>query len=141
MEQAVTAGDTVGIRYTGKLGDGTVFDATQGEEAFTFTAGSDEVIEGIRDAVVGMQIGQNKTLVLPPDEAYGPREEELVIAVPADRLPEGTEVGDVLGDGEDPNRRWLVRGMENESVTLDANHPLAGETLTFDIELVSIGTG
>jgi peptidylprolyl isomerase len=140
----VAHGNIVSITYVGTLDDGTVFDETKADEPLQFTAGGEEVIVGLSDAVVGMTIGQKKHLVLTPELAYGDYDPELEQSVPRDELPEDAEVGDQLSatsddDEDDEFPVWIVEINDKEAI-LDANHPLAGETLTFDIELLSIDT-
>lgn len=141
MAQA-TSGDTVHIHYTGRLSDGTVFDTSREREPLEFTLGEGSVIPGFESAVAGMEPGDTKTATIPADDAYGPRREELVMAVGRDQLPDDLdpEVGQRLGmrtaDGQTVEVR--VTSTDDASVELDANHPLAGRELTFDIELVQV---
>ena len=142
MEQA-KQGDTVQVHYTGRLEDGTVFDTSDGSDPLEFTVGAGEVIPGFEDAVVGMNAGEQKTETITPERAYGPHRDELVFAVGKDQIPDGMviEVGDVLrigfGDGETGSVR--VAEVGDSTITLDANHPLAGMSLVFDLQLVGIG--
>ena len=135
-------GDTVAVNYTGKLDDGTVFDSSSGREPLEFTIGSGQVIPGFEEAVIGMSPGETKTASLPPEQAYGSRHEELVITLGRDQVPEGMPitVGQRLSLRSPDNRELpvVVTAVNEESITLDANHPLAGKTLHFDIELVAI---
>ncbi len=136
------SGDTVKVHYTGKLDDGTVFDSSQEREPIEFTLGQGEVIPGFEEAVVGMQPGESKTATIASEEAYGPYFDEMVIEVGRDAFPEELEpqVGQKLKvrqpDGEEAV--VTVTDVTPTTVTLDANHPLAGEDLTFDIQLVDI---
>lgn len=132
-------GDRVKIHYTGRLEDGTVFDSSRDRDPLEFTAGDQEVIPGVDQAVVGMQPGESKTVVLPAEEAYGPRTPDLEKRFPRDALPDGVQVGDRLQAkvGEKSILVW-VSELGEESALLDANHPLAGCSLAFDIELVSV---
>jgi FKBP-type peptidyl-prolyl cis-trans isomerase 2 len=136
-------GDTVQVHYTGRLEDGTVFDSSSGGDALSFTIGSGEVIPGFENAVIGMQQGDHKTETIAADRAYGPHRDELVFTVSRDNIPEGMEieVGDVLRVGFPDGETGAVQVAElgESTVTLDANHPLAGKTLVFDLELVGIG--
>ncbi len=136
MGKQVESGDSITIHYTGKLADDSVFDSTDGRGPFGFEAGSDMVIEGMSAGVLGMTVGEKRTLTIAPEQAYGDPNPELLIQVETARLPEGVAVGDVLSD--DQQRQFKVHAMEGEQATLDANHPLAGQTLIFDVELVSI---
>lgn len=138
-------GDTVDVHYTGKLDDGTVFDSSKGKEPLQFTLGTGQVIPGFEEPVVGMEPGQSKTIHIPSDRAYGPHQPDMVIEVPKDQLPEGMEpgVGDQLQVSQPDGRAYVVTvtNVSDASITLDANHPLAGKDLTFDIELVEIKQG
>jgi peptidylprolyl isomerase len=136
-------GDTVQVDYTGKLADGTVFDTSIGREPLEFTLGKGGVIPGFQKAVLGMKVGEKKTVTIPADEAYGPHYDELVIEVPRDRIRTNSEpqVGQMLTttgpNGEEINFT-IIAISDNGTATLDANYPLAGKDLTFDIELVKI---
>jgi peptidylprolyl isomerase len=135
-------GDTVKIHYTGRLDDGTVFDSSANREPLEFTLSGGQVIPGFEQAVVGMAPGESKTEKIPMEQAYGPYREEMVIQVNREQLPPDLdpEVGLQL-QIQQPNGQAipvLVTEVSNAKVTLDANHPLAGEDLTFDIELVEI---
>lgn len=139
MSDAVKQGDQVQIEYTGRLKDGTVFDSTEGREAFTFTVGSPEVIEGMSSEVLGMEVGQEKTIEIPPEQAYGDYDDSLVVKVERAKIPNEAEVGDALSDGSGRGPVWYVRELGDEHCVLDANHPLAGETLVFDVRVVNVG--
>jgi peptidylprolyl isomerase len=135
----VKAGDKVYLHYTGRLEDGTVFDATGDDDPIEFVAGEGEVIEGVEQAVLGMSIGEKKTVTIAPDQAYGPRRDDLVETVPISDLPDDVEIGDELtAESEDGPVHVWVTGMDEAQATLDANHPLAGETLIFDLEVHSV---
>jgi FKBP-type peptidyl-prolyl cis-trans isomerase 2 len=142
MSQAKT-GDTVTVQYTGTLEDGTVFDSSENREPLTFTIGSGDLIPGFENAVVGMKPGQTRSATFGPDEAYGERSDELVFSIGLDQLPEDVDpdVGDRLEAKDPDGNRFAVSvaALEDDMVTLDANHPLAGRDLTFEIELVAIG--
>ncbi len=139
---AARSGDTVRIHYTGTLGDGTQFDSSAGRDPLEFALGGGEVIPGFDSAVTGMSVGEQKTVTIQPDDAYGQRHEQLVQQVPRDTLPDSVDptVGMQLQtrspDGQIMN--LVIVGMDDESITLDANHPLSGQALTFAIELVEI---
>lgn len=134
--------DTVRVHYTGKTEDGTVFDSSRDREPLEFTIGEGQIIPGFEEAVKGMEPGESKTVEVPPDQAYGMRSDEAVLQVQRDQVPEEIEpeVGQQLQlQGREGNTfPAVVTEVDEESVTLDANHPLAGETLTFDIELVEV---
>ena len=135
-------GDTVKVHYTGRLDDGTVFDSSQGREPIEFVLGTGHVIPGFEKAVEGLEVGEQVTTKIPADEAYGPRSEELVLDVGRDQFPEGAkpQVGQrfqmTTGDGQ--QTLVTVTEVSDEKVQIDANHPLAGQTLNFDLELVKI---
>ena len=136
-------GDTVQVNYTGKLADGTVFDSSQGRDPLEFTLGRGDMIPGFEKEVLGMKVGDKKTFTIPSDEAYGPHLDNLVIEVSRDRLPGNVtpEVGMQLVMSAPDGKTipaTITKVTDNTSVTLDANHPLAGKDLTFDIELVKI---
>ena len=135
-------GDTVKVHYTGTLEDGTVFDTSRGREPLEFTLGEGNIIPGFEETVKGMQVGQTKTVTIPAEEAYGPHREDLVMVVERDTLPE--DLNPVIGqklqmkrpDGE--TAVVVVTDVSETTMTIDANHPLAGKDLTFEIELVEI---
>ena len=133
------SGDRVKIHYEGRLDDGSVFDSTRDREPFEFTVGSDGVIPGVSEAVVGMEINQKKTVQIEAENAYGPRHEGLEQQINVDQLPDGVAPGTPLRitAGENEFIFW-VTDIGEEQATIDANHPLAGRDLTFDIEVVAI---
>lgn len=136
----IKAGDTVHLLYTGRLEDGTVFDTTGEDNPIEFVAGQGQLIEGVENAVLGMSAGDKKTVTITPDEGYGPRQDDLVETVPLSALPDDVEVGDELtAEVEDGGQMqfWVI-AMEDDEAVLDANHPLAGETLTFEIQVHSV---
>lgn len=141
MQQA-KRGDTVHVHYKGTLDDGSVFDSSEGSEPIVFTIGAGEVIPGFEHAVEGMTTGEKKTQHIPAGDAYGEHRDELVFTVSREQMPDGTdiEVGDMLRVGfpDGSSAAVQVAGIEAEGVTLDANHPLAGKNLTFELELVAI---
>lgn len=135
-------GDTVKVHYTGKLTDGTVFDSSLNEEPLEFTIGEGQVIPGFEEAVVGMNPGQTKVTKIRPDKAYGSYRDDMVLVVERDRLPEEIhpEVGQQL-EMRNPDGTGFVltvKEVGESNVTLDANHPLAGQDLRFDIQLLEI---
>ncbi len=137
------AGDKVRIHYKGTLADGSVFDSSEGREPLAFTVGSGAVIAGFDEAVTGMRVGEKKNVVIPVDKAYGERDEEMVMEVPRDQVPPDLEpeIGQRLEVGGINGEMLVVKviAVTDTCITLDANPPLAGKALTFDIELVSIG--
>ena len=141
----VKNGDTIKINYRGTLDDGTVFDSSEGREPLQFEVGSGMVIPGFDKGVLGMTVGQKKTINIPVDEAYGPVQDEMFMEFPIDRFPEDMkpEVGMSLNmsNGSGQAIPVVIAEVLEEVVVLDANHPLAGEDLTFDLELVEIVGG
>lgn len=135
-------GDTVAVHYTGKLDDGTVFDSSEGGQPLEFALGSGNVIPGFEQAVLGMSPGDSKTATIPSDDAYGPYYEERVLVVDRQQIPPDlpVEVGSQLQIQQQGGMviPVVVTDVTDGEITLDANHPLAGEDLTFDIRLVSI---
>ena len=134
----VQEGDFVAVHYVGTLDDGTEFDASRPRGAtLDFEVGAGGMIDGFDQAVRGMAQGEVKTVRIEPANAYGEVDPELIIEVQASQVPEGTQAGDTLVD---PNtgRPVPVISVEGDVVTLDLNHQLAGEALTFEIEMVSI---
>lgn len=136
-------GDTVNIHYTGKFPDGTVFDSSDGRDPLKFELGSGQVIPGLDQAMRGMTVGDKKTIEIPAAEAYGPHHPEGIQTIERSQLPPEiqTDIGVQLQatgqDGQVIN--LIVTAVDETSVTMDANHPLAGKDLVFDVELVSIG--
>lgn len=136
-------GDTVKVHYTGKFEDGSVFDSShQRDEPIEFTIGQGRLIPGFEKAVVGMNAGETKNVKIAADEAYGPHREEMTAVVAQDNLPENIEpsVGQQLQVKQPDGQVVAARIIEvsDSSVTLDANHPLAGKDLDFDLQLVEI---
>jgi FKBP-type peptidyl-prolyl cis-trans isomerase 2 len=135
-------GDTVRVHYTGKLEDGTVFDTSRSRLPLQFTLGNGQVIAGFENAITGMNIGESKTTVIPVEQAYGPHRDDMIVTVKRDQLPPDLDakVGQrlELTQTDDQTILVTVTDITESSMTLDANHPLAGKTLTFDIELVGI---
>jgi peptidylprolyl isomerase len=138
----VKDGNTVQVNYTGRLADGTVFDTSVGRTPLEFTLGAGKIIPGFEKAVLGMKVGEKKTVTIPVNEAYGPHRDELVMEISREELPSGMtpQVGQQLqaegGDGSTVVA--TITKISDTTVTLDANHPLAGKDLTFKIELVKI---
>jgi len=136
-------GDTVQVHYTGKLADGTVFDSSIGKQPLAFTLGTGQMIPGFEKAVLGMKVGEKKTVTIPAAEAYGPRDEEAIVELSRDMLPSEREpkVGDALQVTDSQTGRTgivTIIKVSEDTVTVDSNHFLAGKDLTFDIELVKI---
>ncbi|MCW8835881.1 MAG: peptidylprolyl isomerase [Rhodospirillales bacterium] len=135
-------GDTVSIHYSGTLDDGTMFDSSVGNDPLEFTLGTGSVIPGFESAVTGMKVGDKKSTTIPATEAYGPHDPEMVQEVPREQIPPEVELevgGQLQAQGPDGQVFVLTVSAFNENtVTLDGNHPLAGKDLTFEIELVGI---
>lgn len=142
MSNTAKAGSTVKVHYTGTLGDGTVFDTSRGAEPLEFTVGKGLVIKGFDEAVKDMAIGDSKKVHIPCAQAYGPRDENLVIRVERAKFPPhikpetGLHLQLTQPDGTILN--VLISEVADEAITLDANHPFAGKDLNFDIELVEL---
>ncbi|MCP4581673.1 MAG: peptidylprolyl isomerase [candidate division Zixibacteria bacterium] len=135
--------DKVKVHYTGKLEDGTVFDSSIDREPLEFTLGENQVIPGFDQGVIGMAIGDSKTLNIPPENAYGPTREDMIVEIKKEQIPKDIEatVGSKL-QIQQPDGQAIpvtIVGATDDTVTIDANHPLAGKTLVFEIELVEIG--
>jgi peptidylprolyl isomerase len=135
-------GDTVKVEFTGRLENGEVFTKPKEDEPFEFTIGKEQVILGFERAVIGMEVGETNTVTVPPEEAYGPRYEDLLVKIKRTNLPH--HITPVIGKRlqipqKDGNPiRVTISDINENTITLDANHPLAGITLTFDIELVAV---
>lgn len=135
-------GDAVRVHYTGRLDDGEVFSTSVGQVPLEFTIGDGRILPGFEQAVVGMSPGESRTVAIPADQAYGPYDEEMVLEVDRSQIPAHIEpeVGDELRIRRQDGETFAVSviAVSESSVTLDANHPLAGKDLTFDIQLVEI---
>ena len=136
------SGDTVKVHYTGTLNDGNEFDSSQGREPLEFTLGAGNVIAGFDEAITGMSAGEAKTVIIPSDQAYGPRHDQLMENVPREAMPADLELeqGMVL-HAQGPHGQELsftVVEYDDQRVKVDGNHPLAGEDLTFALELMEI---
>ncbi len=140
--QQVKTGDTVRVHYHGKLTNGTTFDSSEGRDPLEFTVGNGQVIKGFDDALMNMQPGEKKTVQIPVDQAYGQRNNDMMMEYPKSEFPAdmnpqaGMELH--MSDNQGNVFPVVVTEVKEEVVILDANHPLAGEDLVFDIELVSI---
>jgi peptidylprolyl isomerase len=135
-------GNTVKVHYTGKLADGTKFDTSEGRDPLEFKLGEQKVIPGFEAAILGMDVGEKKTIEIPAAEAYGDPHPEMEMEVKRSDLPPDVDpqVGQqyqVMGPNNQP-AVVAVKAVSEDSVTLDANHPLAGKDLTFDLELVEV---
>ncbi len=135
-------GDAIKVHYAGRLADGTPFDSSLGGEPLELTLGKGDVIPGFDQALIGMSVGEKKTVIIPAEQAYGPHIKELVMELPRKDLPGDLDfsIGRQLEVTQDEGESFLVEitAVSETTVTLDANHPLAGKDLTFDVELVAI---
>ena len=143
--QEAKKGDKVKVHYHGKLTNGETFDSSAGREPLEFEIGSGSVIKGFDEGVSGMKVGEKRTINIPVDEAYGQRSEDMLIEFPKDRFPKDMEIKEgmqlMMSNGTGQNIPVIVVEVKDDAVILDANHPLAGEDLIFDIELVEIVGG
>ncbi len=136
--------NTVTVKYTGKLADGTIFDASPEDSPLTFIIGREEVVKGFEAAVLGMAQGETKTVIIEPDQAYGESNPALIEKVKRSELPENLELiegGQLeVTQGNGSILRVMINKVTEETVSLDANHPLAGKALTFVIEMLDVDT-
>ena len=143
MTEAIKSGDTIAVDYTGKLEDGEVFDTSEGKTPLTFTVGAGMLIKGFDEAVVGMKKGESKTVTIPPEMGYGPRNEEAMVEIPRDQIPEDLPLQEGIQlQLQDPQGRpvpAIVAEITDEMVKMDVNHFLAGKTLVFDITIADTG--
>jgi FKBP-type peptidyl-prolyl cis-trans isomerase 2 len=140
MEQ-IKNGDSVSVNYTGRLEDGTIFDTSlqEGREPLKTTLGQGQLIPGFENGLIGMSIGEKKTIEIQPEDAYGEVNPQLTQEVPLDKVPENVKVGDMLqGQNQYGPVQVTVREVNESTVLLDMNHPLAGKKLIFDLEVVSV---
>ncbi len=143
MTEAIQAGDTISVHYTGKLENGEVFDSSEGQSPFKFTVGSGQLILGFDKAVIGLRSGDNKKVSIPPEEAYGLHDEKYVVNIPNHAIPKELKVE--LGQKvelQNQNGQMVpatVIELKEEEVMVDINHSLAGKTLEFDISIVETG--
>ncbi|WP_047266408.1 FKBP-type peptidyl-prolyl cis-trans isomerase [Marinitoga sp. 1155] len=135
-------GNTVKVHYTGTLNDGSVFDTSNGREPLEFTLGTGQVIPGFEEAIIGMELGEKKTITIPSKEAYGEYSEEKVFELPKQNFPPNIDeaLGQTVQLGDSTGNVFLAKILEvtDEIVKMDTNHPLAGKDLTFEIELIEI---
>jgi peptidylprolyl isomerase len=134
----IKQGNTVKVHYTGRLEDNSVFDSSNDKEPIEFEVGSQQVIEGFESAVMGLTKGDKTTVTIPSDKAYGELRNELIQEVPRNQVPQDVQVGSQLQGVSPQGQPFTVTVTEvtESSVTIDANHPLAGKSLIFDIEVV-----
>ena len=140
--QQVQQGDKVRVHYHGKLRSGETFDSSEGRDPLEFTVGTGQVIKGFDDGVKGMQVGDKKTVEIAVGDAYGEKSQDMIIEFPKTQFPEdmNPEVGQqlMMSNGSGQSFPVTIMEVQEETVLLDANHPLAGQDLIFDIELVEI---
>jgi peptidylprolyl isomerase len=135
-------GDKVKVHYTGKLENGEVIDSSKDRQPLEFEIGGGSVMPGVEKGIIGMEIGDTKSIQIPPEDAFGPWRRELLVDLRRNEFPENMNltVGQTLQmrhtDGDPLS--LIITDVNEETVTLDANHPLAGKTLVFDVELISI---
>jgi len=134
-------GDTLRVHYTGKLNDGTTFDTSVGGDPLEFELGAGNLIPGFEQGVIGMRPGDSKTIVVEPSDGYGEYNEDLLLTVPRAQMPE--ELNPTVGDelemsGDEESYVVTVTEATDDSIVLDGNHPLAGKTLSFELELIEI---
>ena len=137
----VKQGDKIRVHYTGRLEDGSEFDRSASDQPLEITVGENSVIEGFEQAVLGMTVGERKTVTIPPDQGYGPRRDEMMQEIDRSTIPEELELklgARMEASGEETMLTLTVVEIGEKTVTLDANHPLAGKDLTFEIELLAI---
>jgi peptidylprolyl isomerase len=141
MQQA-KSGDKVKVHYHGRLTNGETFDSSEGKAPLEFEIGGGMVIKGFDEGVTGMAVGEKKTVNIPSEEAYGPRNPEMLVEFPKEKFPQDMEVEIgmqlMMNNGAGQQFPVVITEIKEELVILDANHPLAGQDLVFDIELVEI---
>jgi peptidylprolyl isomerase len=135
-------GDTIKVHYTGTLEDGRVFDTSKGRDPLEFTTGEGRIISGFENAIMGMTVGETRDFEVAPDEAYGFRHEQMVLEVPMGDFPEHIEpqlgMRLQLQQQEGNPVEVVITDISEKAITLDGNHPLAGQTLHFQVELLEI---
>ena len=137
VDEEVKKGDKVKVKYTGYLEDGSTFDSNEDKDALLFEVGAGQVIKGFDDAVVGMKVGEKKSVTIKPEEAYGERHEEMVIKIPKTQF-QGEEIKEGMMVSSSNGMQATVVAVNDNDVTLDFNFPLAGKTLKFDIKVEAI---
>ncbi|MDK1377355.1 MULTISPECIES: peptidylprolyl isomerase [unclassified Sinorhizobium] len=136
----VKNGDVVRIHYTAKLADGTAVESSQGREPLEIEVGAGQIIPGLDREISGMTIGETSTVAIPAEQAYGPHDDAQVQTVPRSVVPDGVEIGTRLQATTADGRQlaFTVTSVEDDQVTVDSNHPLAGEDLVFDVTVVEV---
>lgn len=142
MKEQAKKGDKVKVHYHGKLNDGSTFDSSNGRQPLEFEIGSGMVIKGFDEGITGMSVGDKKTISIPAEHAYGSVQEDMVIEFPRSNFPPDItpEIGMTLNMHSENGEELpvVIKNINDETITLDANHPLAGKDLIFDIELVDL---
>lgn len=136
----IKSGDKVKVHYVGKFEDGEVFDSSVGKEPLEFVVGMNQVIPGFEEGLMGMEVGEKRTINVPFEKAYGPYREDLVFPVEKSKLPEDVAVDHLLEVHQPDGSSFIVRvsDIKDDMAYLDANHPLAGKNLVFEVEIVSL---
>jgi FKBP-type peptidyl-prolyl cis-trans isomerase 2 len=135
----IQKGSTIQVHYVGKFEDGSVFDSSTGRAPLQFTIGANQVIPGFENGLIGLNVGDKVTLNIPAEEAYGEVRQDLIIEVKNEQLPGKVEIGQTLQTNtQGQTINLVVKEIYEESVLLDANHPLAGKELIFDIDIVEV---
>ncbi|MDK1491914.1 peptidylprolyl isomerase [Sinorhizobium sp. 7-81] len=136
----VKNGDVVRIHYTAKLADGTAIESSQGREPLEVLVGAGQIIPGLDREISGMAVGEMNTVAIPAEDAYGPHDDTQVQMVPRSAVPEGVEIGTRLQATAPDGRQMAltITRVDDEQVTVDGNHPLAGQDLVFDVTVVEI---
>ena len=140
MSNTVSNGKVITLEYTVKLQDGQVVDTNVGGDPLTYTQGANQIIRGVESAVEGMEVGQTKQAVVPPNEGYGDRDPNALHEISKEKVPQEAKVGTQLHGKDATGReiRPVVSAIKDDTVVLDFNHPLAGKTLHFDLKVVNI---
>jgi FKBP-type peptidyl-prolyl cis-trans isomerase 2 len=134
-------GDTVTVNYVGKLEDGTIFDSSlnEGREPLVCTLGQKQLIPGFENGLIDMSVGEKKTIEILPEDGYGPYRSEMVFDIPKGQFPDGVKEGDVLNAQSAMGPvNVTVMGVAEETIKIDANHPLAGKKLIFELDVVNV---
>lgn len=134
------SGNKVKIHYTGTLNDGTVFDSSEGRGPLEFTIGSNQVIAGFENGIKDMKLNQEKTIKIKPSDAYGEKNEQLIVSIPREKFPKEIEVDGrlILKGPQGQNIPAVVKEIKDNAVVIDLNHPLAGKELTFKVKVVGV---
>lgn len=139
---AANTGNTVKVHYSGTLDDGTAFDSTAGREPLEFTIGAGGIIPGFEDAIIGMAVGETKTVTIPAGQAYGPYDAGMTEEIPRAAIPSDIQLENgIILSAEGPEGEpisFVVKSFDEERVVIDGNHPLAGQNLTFSLKVIEI---